>query len=173
MAQHRTRTPRGKVGVAAIGLALASLVALGGAASAHTTHATTSTRGTTTASTQPVNGAQESATFRLVDDGRSLTVYGTGRGFKAGSVYVSLFYPDGKCSQTEPSSPQTLAGAFQPRGDGSSYLLVRLDGAAYQAVRGHIGSESVRAITAASNVGNGDFSLTAEARACAPVNPQR
>lgn len=161
---------RNKLIAAALGCAAVAAVVIAGSAPANA--ATPDGAGTAkVATTQPVPGLNngESARFVITDSGTSLTIRGRGRGMGGPRLYVSLLYPDNRCSQTETPSPLTLDGAWQAHGADGEFLLARYTGDAYRAVRGHVGSLSVREITSVTNVGGGNFALVATARACAPV----
>lgn len=179
MAQHRTTTPSARLAAALLGLVVLVGIGVGGVASAHTDHAASQGKaapqpGVTRAQTQPVPGLNrgESAQFVVVNDGRSLTIFGQAQGMRPG-VYVSLAYSDARCSQPLNPSGDTVDGAWESHGGGNQQLYARYDGADYRAVTGRVQSVSIRAITAASNAGGGNYTLTAQARACAPLNPGR
>lgn len=159
--------------LAALCVALAAVLGLliAGSASARTNR----DAGTTFATTTPVPGlnAGESARFTIVDDGRSIVILGRGRNLGGARDYISLIYTDAACSVPETPSGLTVNGAWQNRGDRWQTLYARYDGDAYRAVRGKIGSVSIRQVTAATNAGDGTFTLTAAARACATLNPRR
>lgn len=169
---HRTRSPRTR-----LALALAAVLAMvglttGGVALAHTTQPVVKTQqGVTRAQTRPVPGLNrgESASFVVVDDGRSLTIFGQGRGMGGAKTYQSLLYPDGRCATAQSPSGLTADGSWQAHGDDNQQLYARYDGAAYQAVKGKAGSVSIREITSAVPSAPGTFTLTATARACAPL----
>lgn len=167
--QHRTTTPRARLAAALLGLVVLIGVGVGGVASAHTTGPGPAQQSTTVARTAPVAGAQESATFRIVDDGRSITILGTARNMRSEVSYESLIYPDGRCSLTETPATLTLAGVWEGHGDSTQYLYARYDGPAYRDVRGHIGSESIRRVDFPA----GPSASVNTPLACAPLNPGR
>ncbi len=171
---HRPRSPRARLAAALIGvLAVAGLTA-GGVAAAHTPGKPVAQPGVTRAQTRPVPGLNrgESATFVVVNDGRSLTIFGQAQGMGAGS-YVSLAYADPNCSKPLNPSGDTLDGSWQGHGDANQQLYARYDGADYRAITGRVQSVSIRNITSAANAGGGNYTLTAQARACATLNPPR
>ena len=164
LARHRTMAAAAAVAVA-LGITLTG-------ATADTAEARTQNR-VLTGKTNPVPALNqgESATFRVVDSGRSITITGTAKGMNSTTTYVSLIYPDAACSVTENPSSLTVDGGWQSHGNSRQLLVARYEGAAYKAVKGKIKSMSIRAIT---NVvippGNaGPATATLEPRACAPL----
>lgn len=114
----------------------------------------------------------ERGLITVKDDGAGITVTGTMQGGQPTTSYVSLLYTDDRCSVPEPTASLTVADGWDNQGvDYRSYQQT-YQGDAYRAVKGHIGSVSVRAITQAINAqAGGNFLLTAEARACADITP--
>lgn len=150
----------------ALGVGLLAVLGLAvvGSASAHTTRNV----GVSTGTTKAVNGAQESATFAVYDDGSSIVIVGRARNMKREVSYLSLSYPDSACSQTQTPTTLTLAGKWVANGDGTQDLYARYDGKAARDVRGHIGSQSIRRIDFAANT-PGAATLTP--LACATLTP--
>lgn len=171
---HRPRTPRTRLAAAMIGVLAVAGLTVGGVAAAHTPgKAGQGQQGVTRAQTRAVPGNRgESASFVVVNDGRSLTIFGQARGMGAGS-YVSLAYADPKCSKPLNPSGDTLDGSWQGHGDANQQLYARYDGADYRAITGRVQSVSIRNITSASNAGGGNFTATLQARACATLTPSR
>lgn len=118
-------------------------------AGAGTADAATSTvqkgTGTTPAALQPLVGTV-TAKFRVVDSGKTLRVIGSATGLDRGSNYVSLIYPDDACNSAETPIGFTVDGLFQEIGDSQRDVNARYDGTAYAAVKGKVGSVSVRRI---------------------------
>lgn len=174
MSQHRLhRRPIRRLAAAAVGVA--AVVGVGFAGTASATAPKPDMTGMSTATTKPIPGLNrgESATFRVRDTGTAIAIRGEGSGMAGARKYISLVYADPKCSVPEPVAGLTLDGAWQSTGRGHEELEARFTGDAYLAVKGHIGSISVREITAAVNNGDGTFSLTATARACATLSTGR
>jgi len=175
MGQH-SFARRHRKAAALIGAATAVIVAVGGAGVASAAGTSYGPQ-VTTATTVAVNGTNpttgERARFTVTDDGATITILGTGRNMGGAKDYLSLIYADRACSVPETPSGLTVDGAWQAHGDRTETLFARYDGASYRAVRGRIGSVSVREVTAAVNAGGGNFTLTATARACATLNPGR
>lgn len=174
MSRHRLhRRPVRRVAALAAGVVVVAGVGFAGTASAHTT--TPDRAKVSFAVTQPVPTLNrgESARFLIRDTGTSILIRGEGDGMAGAKKYISLVYADPKCSVPEPVAGLTVDGAWQATGRGHEYLDAWFTGDAYTAVKGHIGSISVREITAAMNTGNGVFTLTATARACATLNTGR
>lgn len=131
-------------------------------------------RGVSTGTTAPVPGLNrgESATFRVIDTGSKLVVYGKARGMNSATNYVSLIYPDDRCSTPiTGNTGMTLNDTWQERGDTQQRIVARYDNAAYRAVKagGGVGSVSIRAVTAVVVAAVATASL--EARACADISP--
>lgn len=154
--------------VAVVGLSLIP----SGVASAHDQGRSTVSvlRGNTAPVPNLNNG--ESATFRVFDNGRTLTIVGSGRGMAGAKSYVSLIYTDNACSQVTGYGNTGLSvnGAWQDHGDGRQFLLARYDGDAYQAVKGKVQSVSIREVTSVTiPPPNGPATAILTPRACADV----
>ncbi len=128
--------------------------------------------GFTVGVTNPVPGLNqgESARFVVRDDGRSLAIDGFGRGFKDGS-YASLIYADKACSVPVNPSGDTVDGIWQNTGNSNRNVHSVYTGNDYRALKGKVGSVSIRKVLSAANTGGGNFTIVAQARACAPLTP--
>lgn len=161
--------------IALIASTIAALTLVGvGSASAHNEETTL------TGTTKPpaVNGVVipglnqgQRASFEVVDDGRSITITGEGRGLGGNRVYVSLIYKNNACSDVSyNNSGLSAAAIWQDHGDNRQTLTARYEGAAYRAVRDEIESISVREITSVViPPPNGIAAVQFVPRACADV----
>ena len=126
---------------------------LAGSASAHDNNgrravSTQNGTATTPGILNPVVGTV-TATYRVTDDGNSVNVIGKASGLNPAATYVGLIYPDNTCSTNGYGlTTQNLAvlGEYQVQGNGQRYVFGRYVGAAYNLVKGKIGSVSVRRV---------------------------
>ena len=132
--------------IAAVGaLVVSTGLLLVGTGTAQAGTKTLSGTATTPALIQPVVGTV-TAKFKVVDSGNSLRVTGSATGLDRNSNYVSLIYPGNTCNAAETPVGFTVDGLFQEIGDSQRDVRSEYDGVAYQAVKGKVGSVSVRRI---------------------------